>query len=275
MIIISSRPGQLGNLLIIYSGFLAYGLETGTTIKNPAFYEYRKYFLGTSTFSFSGNKLAYRICYLLSRVLYKLNVKTKFINIVALEWDESINIENDKSLSSVICFVQGWLFRSNSLLLKHRKHILDFFVPNPLLESRIDAYFSSTFTKSIDIIIGVHIRRGDYKRFESGKYFYEIWEYINVLKELEVLFKSRNLHFLLCSNEVIDLKDFSDLKSPVSLAMNHELLDMYSLARCNYIIGPPSTYSMWASFYGNVPLYMMHDLSKKILKEDFKVQNHF
>jgi hypothetical protein len=29
---------------------------------------------------------------------------------------------------------------------------------------------------------------------------------------------------------------------------------MYALASCDYIVGPPSTFSLWASFYGQVPL---------------------
>jgi hypothetical protein len=33
--------------------------------------------------------------------------------------------------------------------------------------------------------------------------------------------------------------------------------DLYSLARCDYLLGPPSTFSLWASFYGNVPLHQM------------------
>ncbi len=275
MIIISNKPGRLGNLLIIYSGFLAYGLETGTVVINPSFYEYHNYFSGTSGFSFSCNKVVYKISYVVGRILFKCNIKTKFINVVALDWVESVNLESEKSLTSIMCFVQGWLFRSNALLLKHRKYILDFFSPNTLLKSKLDNFFSDAFPKNVQFIIGVHIRRGDYKTFEDGKYFYNLHEYVTVLKQVEALFENRRLHFLICSNEVVDVDEFSELKSPVSLAMNHELLDMYSLARCHYIIGPPSTYSMWASFYGNVPLYMMDSLNKKISLEDFKVQLHF
>lgn len=46
--------------------------------------------------------------------------------------------------------------------------------------------------------------------------------------------------------------------------------DMYSLAECDYIIGPPSTYTMWASFYGEVPLYMVDNPSLKPVLSDFK-----
>ena len=35
-----------------------------------------------------------------------------------------------------------------------------------------------------------------------------------------------------------------------------EIGDLYSLAACDYIIGPPSTYTQWASFYGQVPRFV-------------------
>jgi hypothetical protein len=38
----------------------------------------------------------------------------------------------------------------------------------------------------------------------------------------------------------------------------HFIEDLYALASCDYIIGPPSTFSQWASFYGNVPRYMVN-----------------
>ena len=46
---------------------------------------------------------------------------------------------------------------------------------------------------------------------------------------------------------------------------------MYSLAECDYIVGPPSTFSTWASFYGNVPIYRITDPSAEFSIADFKV----
>jgi hypothetical protein len=34
----------------------------------------------------------------------------------------------------------------------------------------------------------------------------------------------------------------------------HVVQDMYALARCDYLLGPPSTFTIWSSFYGRVPL---------------------
>jgi hypothetical protein len=50
-------------------------------------------------------------------------------------------------------------------------------------------------------------------------------------------------------------------------------VDLYSLARCDYVFGPPSTYSQWASFYGNKPLLHVFDRDSQLLPERFGVSD--
>ena len=35
------------------------------------------------------------------------------------------------------------------------------------------------------------------------------------------------------------------------------VLEMYALARCDLIVGPPSSFSGWASFMGNRPIFYL------------------
>jgi hypothetical protein len=269
MIIISNKPGQLGNLLFIYANFLAYGLENNVTIFNPAFYQYSKYFKKTSRHFFSVNRILYVFCFVCARILFKIKIKNSLITSIALNWDTTVDLENAPQLKSNFCFVQGWLFRSNKLVIKHKQKIVDFFTPTTFLKNKLDAFFTQ-FNKN-ETIVGIHIRHGDYKDFENGKYFYSVEKYFEIIKKLTLIAEIRNPHFLICSNEEINLtkKELNDLK--ITFAPGHELLDMYCLAKCNYIVGPPSTYSMWASFYGNVPQYMLEDVNKDITITDFKI----
>lgn len=269
MIVISNKPGQLGNLLFIYGHFLAYGKEQGVRIVNPAFYGYRSYFASTSGFSLSGNKAAYAFCYLLSRLLFRLRVKTRFINVVALNWSEEVDLEKAPELKSTLCFVQGWLFRSDRLFKKHEDAIRTFFKPEVSYEKALDMFFEEKFPDSTETRIGIHIRRGDYKTFEGGKYFYTIEDYTAIIQQLAVVFKDKNPHFLVCSNETISFgPHLGHLK--ITAGPAHELLDLYALSRCHYIVGPPSTYSMWASFYGSKPLYMIKEVTCSIRESDFQ-----
>ncbi len=61
--------------------------------------------------------------------------------------------------------------------------------------------------------------------------------------------------FLIASDENVCHKDFSGMT--IRQAPGHELEDLYCLAECDYIVGPPSTYSAWAAFYGKKPLYQI------------------
>ena len=120
--------------------------------------------------------------------------------------------------------------------------------------------------KSADnIIIGVHIRRGDYKKFMEGKYFYSIKEYANICRIIQSFFKNKKVKFFIASNEKINSNDFEGLEY-FSIENSNVVKDLYGLSFCDYIIGPPSSFSRWASFYGEVPIYYL--MNTQIKKSD-------
>ena len=47
--------------------------------------------------------------------------------------------------------------------------------------------------------------------------------------------------------------------------------DLYALAGCDLLIGPPSTFTQWASFYGKVPLYHAWSPDAAPTRDDFAV----
>lgn len=99
-------------------------------------------------------------------------------------------------------------------------------------------------------------------------------------KEIENDIKNSNqkVRFLLCSNEKILTKPFEKENLDICFSTNHFLEDMYSLAACDYILGVPSSYSMWASFYGKTPLRILDKKGMKISLKDFspiKTIDHF
>jgi hypothetical protein len=48
---------------------------------------------------------------------------------------------------------------------------------------------------------------------------------------------------------------------------------MYALAQCDLILGPPSTFSQWASFYGQRPLCIVRDREMVVTPQSFVVFN--
>lgn len=105
-------------------------------------------------------------------------------------------------------------------------------------------------------IIGVHIRRGDYKEWKNGNYYYSDDAWVGIMKQIETQLadKGYSCKFLLCSNETLRFK--YEGKS-YQMTNSDGITDLCALSCCDMLVGPPSTYSQWASFINDVPLYIV------------------
>jgi hypothetical protein len=110
----------------------------------------------------------------------------------------------------------------------------------------------------------VHVRRGDYSRFKEGKFFFDDQVYTSKMTELKELFEKegKRCHFLICSNELINRENYPGLH--ITTGHREPVVDIYALARCDYILGPPSTFTMWASFYGEVPVFHLQHAGQQM-----------
>ena len=109
--------------------------------------------------------------------------------------------------------------------------------------------------KQYDCLVGIHARRGDYRTYLNGKYYYSWKKYKNWILELKTILKDsryRKIGFVLCSDE----------KPPKSILKaeaihyeggQHFITDLHILTLCDYNIGPPSSFGTWVSWYGKVP----------------------
>jgi hypothetical protein len=274
MIIISNKPGQLANLIVVYANFIALGLEKKIRIINPAFhsgvnyFQQKKHFLQRSFF--------YSLVNFFARGWNKLKLNSRLLYSYSIDTQTKINLDSElpDAFRSRLCFVQGWLYRANNLLLKHKSEVKEFFRPTAEHLVKIDSFFSQEEFDS-KIIIGVHVRRGDYENFEGGRYFYDYSRYAEIIERVGGLFETKDVIFLVCSNEQEISKKLGECNYKIMFGPGHELQDLYCFSRCNFLVGPPSTYTMWASFYGNVPLLMLHEPDKQFTLEDFKIVESF
>ncbi|HYY56589.1 MAG TPA: hypothetical protein VE842_04600 [Pyrinomonadaceae bacterium] len=275
MIVIVGKPGQLGNSLFLFANFLACACENGLKVADPAFDEYAEYFQTTSrdlfcryparASLFKGNrrtrKLVFSFSYYLTRLLLKSPVKTPYLRVIEIDWDETVRLDHPEFLGSAsrrgILFAQGWQFRDRTNFTKHAAAIRAYFEPLEVFQHNVSTVTARAREKC-DLLVGVHIRHGDYKKFLGGKYFYEIEDYARLMERVERQHEGKRVGFLICSNARLRGADFSRFN--FTFGTDHLIEDMYSLAKCDLILGPPSTYTMWAAFYGNVPLYMIEDI---------------
>jgi hypothetical protein len=264
MIIFTDTTGQLGNQLFEFSSFISNSLRRNTSIVNLHFEKYRFYFEGSSS-----NRHNIRVTTnipFLDKVLRKSFESVKEKNV--LKGNGNPHDISKLDSKGKIIFKRGAWFTNYEDFYYYKEEIKAYFRPVQKHLKNIDTLINSCRSQ-VSVLIGIHMRGGDYKEFLNGKFYFEAGTYYSMMKQIATLFPGQKVGFLVCSNDPIDETIFSGLN--VFKGTNHFIEDMYSLAECDYILGPPSTYTMWASFYGNTPLCKLRDPKNNIDLRDFEI----
>lgn len=278
MVIINTQNAQLANRLWGFASFIANSIEYNYPLKNIGFHRYLAYFEATSKNNFDGYPISVKrsgIAFLdhfysnlfktWSSFTYRKFGKTPTLYpFYRTQFNEDKRMEifdlnradfvSDAQKKTIL--VQGWMFRDAINVRKHREKIIQFFKPvAPFLNDATEAVKMAK--AGVDVLVGVHIRRGDYATFVGGKWFFSNEQYARMMTEIAKAYQieGKSCSFFICSNEDVDLKAFKNLN--MHTAKRHFMVDLYALAACDAIIGPPSTYSQWAAYYGNKPLTMI------------------
>lgn len=151
---------------------------------------------------------------------------------------------------------------------KYKHELRKIFKPRATIINHVNSYFIRV-RKSTNIICGVHIRRGDYKFWNNGRYCYTEEQFFKIMKLIENMFSDQIVTFFISSNEKVDFYKFKTVDY-FSIPNGEATMDLYGLSLCDYIIGPPSTFSGWASYYGNKPLYFIENPEDGISISSFK-----
>lgn len=147
-------------------------------------------------------------------------------------------------------FVDGWATRKEHITENLKEEIRRVFRPADSIVEAVNSFFYHA-RESSDIIVGVHIRRGDYNKWREGKYFYSFEQYLSLCLLLKKKFMGAKVTFFLSANEKIPESVFSIINS-FSINQGGPAYDLYGLSICDYIIGPPSSFSRFAAFLGDV-----------------------
>jgi len=279
MIVIASKPGQLANLLFVFGHFIAAAREHDLSIVNPAFDEYLEYFettqgafvaryplrTGWSKGNRTTRRLLYQLAYYFARVVVRGRLKLPFVKAVTLDWEDELQLDGPEFVKlaqrNKLTLAQGWLFRANSSFAAHGEAVRHYFRPVANIQNNVDGLIKQA-RAGHDLLVGVHIRQGDYRTFQEGRFFYQTEQYVQLIKRLEEYFQGKKVRFLICSNVKQDGQQFAAFD--FTFGTNHFVEDMYAFAECDYLVGPPSTYTMWASFYGRTPLFMVDVIDREI-----------
>ncbi|MBD2338953.1 alpha-1,2-fucosyltransferase [Calothrix sp. FACHB-156] len=283
MIIVSQKTGQLANRLFLFSHLIANSVKYKYTLFNPTFDDYSSFFEATDTNYFYGYPIHLQPTsipgfYLINRIFKKL-IKEKLelgcFQYINLSWEKSLNISNTSFLEAAqkkIVVINGYAFRDFVAFQEKSDLIRDIFKPKKSIISNVEKTLKSLRIKG-DVIIGIHIRRKDYKTYSNGVYYFDDDVYLTYIKKLDNIFNNLNkkVSFLICSDDInsIDTKRFESLN--IYFSRNSAIEDLYILSRCDYLIGPPSSFTGWASFYGKVPLKHFSSQDEEINLNQFSL----
>lgn len=192
-----------------------------------------------------------------------------------LTWKITHNKTWDK-IFKYLGFKKGWDTMNDTRYLSQTKEKLQFiFRPKKEITEKAES-FIATIRQQADIVIGVHIRHGDYKTFEGGKYYYSLEEFHAFMLQVKKMYSESTVAFFISSNADFSTDIFTGCncfrfgKEP-----SGDILDLYTLSLCDKIMGPWSTYSRWASFIGEKPLFCFKTKDQIVKKDSFSTIKSF
>lgn len=292
---VALRCGRLANRLILFANIIALAEEQGHRLINFTFHSYSEFFEGTRRNIYcqypAPKRRSWldlipgvatllrksRIPYRLTRLASRLNERfTPFGSaVVTLREVPGCPVMRldgagcqAKIRDAKVVFVYGWHLCAPGLVQKHADAIRTYFRPVEKYEIA-SRRVVERLRLNADVVIGVHVRHGDYRVWRGGRCFFPASRYAAWMQDLAAQFLDRKVAFLVCSDEPRHGGEFPGLV--VEFGADGPVADIYALARCDYIFGPKSTFSLWASFYGGKPLWHIGDRSEPAKLESFRV----
>ena len=220
-------------------------------------------------------------------VFAKYAAKWGLIPMVTFSNDEAQNRCNeDIMLQKRMMVVTGWEAHWYDLFLKYKSEILELFAFRPEIEEKVVEAMnhgdsppvirsqSSLLTEeTVPMILGVHIRRGDYATFYNGKFFFSDEQYVGVIRRFLALHPDKQVRVFICGNDPKLDKDYYRRELPaceVVFPDGNPGEDLCLLSHCDYLIGAPSTFSLVAAMYHDRPLYWMMDADAPLSESSFR-----
>lgn len=284
-LVIANKTGQLGNRLTVYAHLIGAARECGWTLLNPSFCEYADDFVGTRgrlltcgeeqanarTVARDLRQVAYRI----NRIAYKCARVLQHLPGSPIGWARASNMpvydltalmERAEKRRWRYLFTQNYVFRQHRWCARHADYIRRVFTPIAV-HAGASASALALARGLGAVLVGVHIRHGDYQQHLGGRFFIPFAAYAAMMQRMCALLAPRRVAFLVCSNAVIPPDAFAGLA--VVNGPGHPVSDITALAGCDYLLGPPSSFSAWAAFTGMRPLLVVEDAAMPFSLADF------
>ena len=270
-VVIETPSGRLGNRLQTAAYALAFSEEFNVKVKLLCLRGYEDSVSETRT-----NRVG-RVIRRIEYTIYAIVGNSKYLRkllgctIICSTKEDPVILSSQRIsrsiLSSRISVIRGYyIYTHPSILMKHAERIRKRLAP--VVEQSEFTFISDKRIKEDSLIVGVHIRRGDYKEYRGGEYFFPISMYENLARSLTVNSAGRRFVFLVCSDEPIGNDAFSGLdwiRGPGTT-----LGDFYALSQCDLVMGPVSTFNRLSAFLGGISRFEIKEPIENLRISDFR-----
>lgn len=270
--------GRLCNNILQYAHAYAWGREHGVATMSTRFaYKYKG-------FAICNTKWHWTWVYIVAKTLAQLKIipVVSFHEPALADTDDKLSADllkmrtdREREMQNArLAVVEGWYLRFYDLFLKYKGEILNLFAFDKGIKDKIGGYMQTT-SMAEDIKLGVHIRRGDYKTFKGGKYFYDDDTYIRFIQTFASKHPDRTISVYICGNDPnLNIEYFrteltKSYQGRVSILFpqGSPVEDLCMLSECDYIIGAPSTFSLVGAMYNDRPLLWMHSSDASMVND--------
>lgn len=186
--------------------------------------------------------------------------------------NDSLNCIDDCTNLIKIFSGMGDMFKP---ILKYRE-----FIKNELL-SITRKYHLKGYYYDFNGTITVHIRLGDFRetkdlnKLKRGESNYRIpinW-YIEKIENIRDYFKSEIPVYVFSDGKDVELSPILSLRNSKRVFFGSSLADLWALSKSTVLIASNSTFSMWASYLGTMPvIWYKNNVKTKLYNEEIECQ---
>ena len=252
--------GRMANNILQYGHVYAWGREHGRATMSMRFaYKYPYFHIcDTPHHNFS--------TYVFAKYAAKWGL------IPTVRFDENgadYSREEQLMMTKRMLLVGGWNARWYDLFLKYKPEILQLFAFKPAIEQKVAGVMGTDKV----LRLGVHIRRGDYKNFYGGRFYFSDEQYVGVIRRFLALHPDEQVCVYVCGNDPQLRRDYYREQLPACRLVfpdGNPGEDLCLLSHCDFLVGAPSTFSLVAAMYHDVPLYWIEDFDAPLTPASFR-----
>ncbi len=176
--------------------------------------------------------------------------------------EEAIDLEDPAFLARIIghrvTTCSGWKIAGWNLFAGQQKELREFFRPAPEFAQSAAAFIAALRARH-DVVIGLFIRRTDYRAWLGGRFYFSTVQYAAWMRQLLDLHGGRRVAFVVAADERMSPEVFAGLPCHFATGSvntgGHWFHSLAELSLCDFIVSPPSTFAASAAYAGNVPLW--------------------